>query len=235
MKTTLCYLCLGVGLIFSCTQNKKKQMLVTGKIKGLRKGTLYLQTFKNQSDTVMQVVDSVFLKGREEYQLKTFVQSPKMYTLSLGKNTDKSIEFFGENVAINIDADLKFFAVKNKIKAGALQAALEKYLAIVKKMNFRRLERIKQSIEARKAKKFQKADSLQSLINDFHKRKFLYTLNYAMTHPDTEVTPYIVLQNLQSLTIKYLDSINNNLNKKVQKSFYGKALQNFIQERKKGN
>lgn len=210
-------------------------MRVSGKIKGLRKGTLYLQTFQNEKDTVMSVVDSMVLKGKEHYTLQTFVKSPKIYKLSLGKNTEKNIVFFGENIPVFIDADLRFFATKNKIKAGKLQEDLENYNEIIKKMNFRRLQNIKKSIEAQKNKKFKKADSLKNLINGYHKRTFLYTLNFAITHPDTEITPYLVLKNLQNLSIKYLDSIQNNLKLKIQKSFYGKALKNFIEKRKNEN
>ena len=218
-----------VVFTISCKKEDYKGMLVTGTIKGLKKGTLYLLI---QKDSTLVAVDSIALKGNDQYRLKTFVKSPRIYVLSLDKDIEKSIRFFGENKHITINSTLKMFALKKKIQGSENQKNLEKYEKVLANMNFQRLKYIKASIEARKAKNFNKVDSIQINMDNLYKRRILYGINFAMHHRDSEVVPYIVLNNLQEITIKYLDSINNNLTERVRQSFYGKALQKFIKKRK---
>ena len=71
-------------------------MIVQGQIKGLKKGTLYLQKMK---DTLLVSVDSVALLGKDTFTLTDNVDSPVLYYLTFdGNTTDKRILFFGEKV-----------------------------------------------------------------------------------------------------------------------------------------
>ena len=76
-------------------------MIVTGQIKGLKKGKLYLQKMK---DTLLVTVDSIALIGTESFELKDFVDSPVLYYLTFdANNAEKSILFFGEKGTITIN------------------------------------------------------------------------------------------------------------------------------------
>ena len=59
MKRILFVLLLGM-VVFSCGKESENTMTVTGNIKGLKKGTLYLQQFK---DSTLTVLDSLEIKG----------------------------------------------------------------------------------------------------------------------------------------------------------------------------
>ena len=60
------------------------------------------------------------------------------------------------------------------------------------------------------------------------KRKYYYTTNFAVNHPDNEIAPYLALTELYDANITLLDTINNSLSKKVKQSTYGKKLEKFI-------
>jgi hypothetical protein len=65
------------------------------------------------------------------------------------------------------------------------------------------------------------------------KRKYLYAINFAVTHKDYEVAPYIALSEINDATIKYLDTIQKVMAPKVAKSKYGVMLTKYVAERKK--
>ena len=52
--------------ISACSSKKEGNMLVQGQIKGLKKGTLYLQKMK---DTLLVSVDSIHLLGKDTFVL----------------------------------------------------------------------------------------------------------------------------------------------------------------------
>ena len=92
----IAFLSLGLLVTF-CSTPAKKSMAVSGKVDGLRKGTLYLQKME---DTLLVTVDSIEIKGDDNFSLGDDLQSPEFYFLSLAKDdgdslTDK-ILFFGE-------------------------------------------------------------------------------------------------------------------------------------------
>ena len=66
-------------LIVACSQEKELgNMVVQGKIKGLKKGTLYLQKMR---DTVVVSVDSIRLFGEDTFTLTDNITSSEMYFL----------------------------------------------------------------------------------------------------------------------------------------------------------
>jgi hypothetical protein len=94
--------------IFACSK-KEGNMIVEGQIKGLKKGTLYLQKMK---DTSLVSVDSVKLLGTDTFRLSDQVDSPVMYYLTFdGNTTDKRILFFGEEGVITIKDHVEKFGI----------------------------------------------------------------------------------------------------------------------------
>ena len=67
------------------------------------------------------------------------------------------------------------------------------------------------------------------------KRKYLYTVNFAITNKEYEIAPYLAVSEIFDANIKYLDTIYTSLKPKVRKSKYGKALKDYIEERKETN
>lgn len=215
-------------LIISCGRDQS-DLIVKGSIKGLKKGTIYLQKV---SDTLLTSVDSVSIMGDSNFELHTKLETPEMYYLYLDKNdnVEERIEFFADKGITEIHTTLKNFVYDAKINGSEQQNILAEYNAMMSKFNDKSLELIKAKLEALKNKETERADSIQDLINNYDNTRFKYALNFGMNHLNSEVTPYIVLTDLYNANIKALDTIYNNLDQKVLESKYGKKLKTFIQE-----
>ncbi|NJN50217.1 MAG: DUF4369 domain-containing protein [Polaribacter sp.] len=118
MKHIFSYVLIG-ALVFACSNEPKKNMTVTGTIKGLKKGKLYLQ---KMNDTTLINVDSISLFDSNTFTLSDFVTSPVLYNLTFdGNSYNKSILFFGEAANITINDDLEKFGVDPKISGSKNQ------------------------------------------------------------------------------------------------------------------
>ena len=88
--------------ILACQPEKEKAtgdaMIVTGKIEGLRKGTLYLQKIE---DTLLVNVDSTLVKGSPNFEFKTLINTPEVFYLYLDKE-DGYRTFGGTGVGVRL-------------------------------------------------------------------------------------------------------------------------------------
>jgi len=214
----------------SCSSPVKKKMMVNGKIDGLRKGMLYLQKME---DTLLISVDSVEIKGDDNFTLGDDIESPEFYFLSLDKDdgdslTDK-ILFFGEAGEIKINTLLRTFSSSAEIEGSNNQLLWEEYESIMRKFNNQNLENFEAfmdkedgSTAEERAEKFEKAN--ESLL----KRKYLFALNFAMNNPEKEVAAYIGAYEVGGAIPLFLDSLYNNLSPSVKASKYGLAFKQQI-------
>jgi Domain of unknown function (DUF4369) len=214
----------GILLIYSCSKENTNTMYVRGNIKGLKKGTLYLQ---KQKDSLIVSVDSIHVIGTDEFLLTDEVTSPEMYFLTLG-NGNKKIAFFGEKDSINIFSRLDKFEEKAKITGSKNQELLNEYLDMKKKFNSKNLDLIKEEFEARKSGIQDSVEIVAKKLKSLNRRKYLYTTNFAVSHANYEVAPYIALTELENANIKLLDTVNSSLSSEIKKSKYGKQLDEFI-------
>lgn len=216
-------------IAFACSSKKEGNMIVKGQIKGLKKGTLYLQKMK---DTLIVSVDSVTLKGEDTFALTDNVESPVMYFLTFDgvKTKDKRIMFFGEKGEITINDNIEEFGFKPEIMGSKNQEVMKKFGKINKQFTLKRLDFIKQDIEARKTNDDERVKKLEDDYKKLVRRRFLFTTNFAIANADSEAAPYIALTELFDANIKLLDTINNSLSDKVKNSNYGKRLQKFVDE-----
>lgn len=202
-------------------------LTVKGQIKGLKKGTLYL---KKANDSAIVVVDSVSLKGNGNFEFKYPIQQPEMFYLNLDKNSaiDDNIAFFADKGITEINTTVKQFSYDAKIKGSKQQEVLEQYNAIIAKFNNKNLELIKANFDARKAEDTTLLAQQQTAFNNLTKRRYLYTVNFAINNKDSEVAPYLALSEIYDANITLLDTINKALTPKIKASLYGKKLQEFI-------
>ena len=99
MKKIIAVLTISI-LMVACSSKKDGNMIVEGNIKGLKKGTLYLQ---KMNDTAIVSIDSVKVLGDGNFRLTDNVDSPVMYYLTFdGNSNDKRILFFGNEGTITI-------------------------------------------------------------------------------------------------------------------------------------
>ena len=213
-------------LAFACSSKKEGNMIVKGQIKGLKKGTLYLQKMK---DTVLVSVDSIKLFGDDKFTLVDNVTSPEMYYITFDGNTiDKSLMFFGEKGEITINDKLEEFGFTPEIKGSKNQEVMDKFRDIDNRFKDQRLEFIQKNFEARQAKDEELLKKLETDYQKMLRRRFLFSTNFAIANADSEAAPYIALSELFNANIKLLDTINNSLTDKVKSSNYGKSLQKFV-------
>ena len=218
-------------VLFACSSKKEGNMVVQGQIKGLKKGTLYLQKMK---DTLLVSVDSVALLGKDTFKLTDNVDSPVLYYLTFdGNTTDKRILFFGEKGTITINDKVERFGYAPEITGSENQAILDKYNAISKKFQNQRLEFIKKDFDAKKAKDQDLIKKLEVDYNRLLRRRVLYTTNFAITNANYEAAPYIALTEMYNASIKMLDTVNFSLTPKVKRSLYGKRFQEYLDAVKK--
>ncbi len=212
-------------LIVACSKEKELgNMVVQGKIKGIKKGTLYL---KKMRDTLIVSVDSIRLFGKDSFTLSDNITSPEMYFLSLDQN-QSTLSFFGEEGTITINDQIEKFGVSPEIEGSNNQKILESYKEVAKKFQGKQLDLLAANMQAQKDRDLETSQSLRKQAEKQNLKKYIYTINFALNNTDTEAAAYITLTELVNANVKYLDSINNSLTKKVQQSLYGKKLAEFI-------
>ena len=225
MKKIIILLAISI-LVFACSSKKEGNMIVQGQIKGLKKGTLYLQKMK---DTLLVSVDSVNLLGSDKFTLTDNVESPVLYYLTFdGNTTDKRILFFGEKGTININDKVEQFGFNPEISGSKNQEILDKYNKIKRKFQGQRLEFIKKDFDAKKANNQALITQLENDYKKLTKRRVLFTTNFALTNSDSEVAPYIALTEMYDASLKMLDTVNSSLSDKVKSSDYGKRFQEYL-------
>ena len=209
-------------------------MHVSGRVDGLRKGTLFLQKVL---DSTLIDIDSIVINGNPEFNFKTKIESPEIYYLYLNKDDGDTINdrvmFFAEKGEITINTLLKTFESSAKGSGSENQELLQEYRKIARQFNAKNLDYIKAYINnAKSANDSRSSDSIQKEMDNLLKRRYLYALNFAITHGDNVIAPYIALTEVSDANIKYLDTVASKLTEEVKSSKYGKLLIDLIANRK---
>jgi hypothetical protein len=218
-------------LITSCGK-PEPNLTVTGTIKGLKKGTLYLQQLQ---DTILVVMDSVIYNGEDNYSLKSELEAPEILYLTLDKNAGDDIPriaFFAVPGIIEINTTLKYFEFDAKITGSPLQEKLNEFKGITSRFNDQNLELIVAKFDAQKSGDPAQIEKANQDSDNLLKRKYLYAINFAMNNKNSEIAPYITLSEIYNANVKYLDTIYNALPKDIASSKYGIELEKFIKQRK---
>ncbi|MEC4048545.1 DUF4369 domain-containing protein [Flavobacterium sp. SUN046] len=236
MRKTILTL-LTLVLLSSCSEKKStKNLEITGYIKGLKKGTLYIQRIK---DTTLVAIDTIKINGDSHFKSEMDIDSPEMLYLFIDRGVtnslDNNIPFFAEKGKINIETTLDFFTADSKITGSKNQELYEEYRKVVSRYVDRDLDLIKKKVQALNAGNTAELDRIDELQKDVVKSKYLYTTNFAVNHKDYEVAPYVTLAEIYDINLKYLDTIQKCMTPKVSKSLYGKKLNQYIAERRKLN
>lgn len=217
----------------SCGGDTENTMTVTGKIKGLKKGTLY---FQHVVDTALVSIDSLLIEGDGSFEFKTEIESPELFYLYLNKKDNNDINdrltFFGEPGIINITTNWNTFDLNAKINGSASHDKFEEYQKVMSEVNKRSLELMQTASNAENPLTAKALDSLELVNNKNIKRGYIYAINFAINNKDSYVAPYIALKEIPDANIKYLDSIAQVLTPDVAASKYGKELQEFLKEKK---
>ena len=219
--------------LVSCGGDTENTMTVTGNVKGLKKGTLYLQRI---ADTTLVTIDSLNIQGNGAFTFKTELESPEIFYLYLNKKDDNDFNdrliFFGEPGIITINTAWNTFDNKAKISGSATHKKLEEYRKVMSKFNTNNLEYMQAIYDPILGKDPLAMDSISKLSEKNLLRGYLFALNFALNNRDSYIAPYIALNEVPDANKKYLDSINNSLTHEVANSKYGKALKNYLENLK---
>ncbi|GIJ93037.1 DUF4369 domain-containing protein [Capnocytophaga stomatis] len=225
--------------LLSCSETADENtMIIEGNIEGLKKGKIYLQQYDGEK---LINLDSVEAKGDGKFTFRRTLETPEVFYIYLdldkkeGTDFGDRLRFFGEPTTIKINSKHDMFDVHAKIEGSESQKLLEEYNRNIRKFSNRNLELLEQQLNAIKDLNQKKADSINQLSEKNTLRRYLYTLNFAMTHPNSYVSPYIALADAPDANIKFLDSIHKVLSPEVASSKYGKELKKHIEEVKKEN
>jgi hypothetical protein len=204
-------------------------MLVNGKIDGLRKGKLYLQQFV---DSVFISIDSTEVNNEFEFSLSTSINEPDIYYLYLdkfdGDSLNDRIKFFGNSGEIVINSRLKTFDTNAEILGSDNQTLMEEYISIIRKFNFENLDLLEIYYDSQIKGDNKRFDSVNDAINNLIKRKYLYSLNFATTNADYEISPFIVTTEIPDANKELLKQVYDKFNDSIKVSKYGKLLMEII-------
>ncbi len=221
-------------LLISCaTPVKEGNLTITGNIKGLKKGTIFLQKIK---DTVLITIDSILVDGNAEFTFISQIEEPEIHYLYLdkedGKQYNDRIDFFAEPGEVMITTSVHDFEKDVRVVGGKNQTKYSEYKKILQRFNDRNLRLIKEDFEAGKQKDEEKLIENDKAYKNLLKQKYLYTINFAINNRKLEVAPYVTLNEVYDANIKLLDTVARSLSPKVKKSLYGKQLVNYVKDLK---
>ncbi|THV57737.1 DUF4369 domain-containing protein [Flagellimonas alvinocaridis] len=228
MKRLLFVLSLGM-LVLSCEKNTESTMTISGNVKGLKKGTLYLQQFK---DSTLVALDSLEIEGDGAFTFSEELESPDIFYLYLKKQDNNDINdritFFGEPGQITINTTWKTFDTDPKISGSASHDKFSEFNEMISKFNIRDIALAQQASLPEFQGDSTALDSLQKLADINLVRRYRYALNFGLNNGDSYATPYIMMAEASDANPKYLDSVYNALTPEVATSKYGKVFQDFL-------
>ena len=224
-----------IALLASCSKKETTDGLhLTGNIKGLKKGTLYIQRVV---DTSLVAIDSVKIDGNSTFERDIKLDSPEMLYLFLDRGVtnslDNNILFFAEPGNVNIETNLDNFIYGAKITGSKNQELFEEYKKINSRFNDENLSMVESKFNAIKRQDQKAVDSIDAKQQSNIKRKYLFATNFAINHKDHEIAPYIALAEIYDINVKFLDTIQKSMTPKVAQSLYGKKLTKYVSDIKK--
>lgn len=206
---------------------------ITGNIKGLSQGKLYLQRIQ---DSTFVTIDSIIINGDSKFESHINLDSPEMLYLNLDRGQTKSVDdnlyFFAEPGNIHIETTLQHFFSDAKITGSKNHDLWVKFDSINKRFNEENLKLITKRLRNEVKPNQATADSIEQAYQKLLKRKYRYTAHFAVSNANKEIAPYLALSEIADINTPYLDTIQKSMTPEVAKSKYGKMLNEYVKERK---
>ena len=222
-------------ILFSCS-NSENTMELSGNIKGLKKGMIYLQKLKDSS---LINLDSALIDGVSLFNFKEVIDEPEVLYLYLklkdGSLKDIRLPFFAEASEMNINTDLKNFVLGARITGSVNQNKVNEHQKIIDRFSDKNLELIEQHFKATQRSDDSLISEIETKQRNLISSKYLATVNFSIRNKHLEVAPYLMLNVVPNINEKYLDTVYQSLNPEIKDSKYGKTLGNLIKTRKTEN
>lgn len=220
-KTSL----ISIALFIICCNSDQNNMIVSGNVDGLRKGTIYLQ---KEIDSTIVSLDSLKIRGNSNFKLNTIIDEPDIFYLYLDKEDGDSlndiITFFGNKGEININTMLSTFDSSYEISGSKNSELLREYFSIIRKYNLQNLDLLEIFYNAQINDNQKRIDSVNERLENLIKRKYLYSLNFSITNSQNEISPYIAVSQIPDANKDLLRKVYDTLPENIKVSKYGKVL-----------
>ena len=124
-------------VLASCSNNEQsKDLTLTGTIKGLKSGTVYIQKYQ---DTSLVVLDSIKIDGNSTFESHLDLTEPEMLYIVLDRGItttiDNSLLIFAEPGKIDVQTDLKHFYANAKVTGSKNHELYVNYMKMNSKYN----------------------------------------------------------------------------------------------------
>lgn len=219
-------------LLVSCSGESPKDLIVEGRVEGLRKGTLYLQQVQ---DTALVTLDSMPVGDEGEFHLRGEIEDPDLFYLYLDKADNNAmndrIVFFAEPGKVRINTRWNAFEAEAEIEGTELQEQFREYRSNQSRYHIQELEVARAMTALSLPEDSTALDSLQKVSDRIALRSYLYALNFALNNRTSYLAPFVAYTEVSDANPKYLDSIYNALDPKVAGSKYGKKLKELLENR----
>jgi hypothetical protein len=225
-----------LAVVYSCNKEDHgdANLHLTGTVKGLSQGKIYIQRV---IDTTLVAMDTIVIKGKSDFESHLKIDSPEMLYLFLDRGQTNSIDnnlpFFAEPGNMRIETTNDEFFAKAQITGSKNHKLYEDFTKMKSRFTGQNAELIKKNLEGSMKGNVAQLDSVALEQEKLLKRRYLYTVNYALNHAKYDIGPYLALSEIYDANVKYLDTIAKAMSPQVAKSHYGKMLTKYVADRKK--
>ena len=224
-----------ISVIVACKQeeNTDTNVHISGNIKGLSQGKLFLQKLQDSS---LITIDSININGNSNFESHINLDSPEVLYLFLDrgqtKSIDNSLPFFAEPGQIKIETTLERFFADAKITGSKNHDLWVKFDSLNSKFRDQNLALMAKRLKNELKPNPSTTDSIENEYQKLLKRKYRYTAHFAVSNANKEIAPYLALSEIANINTAFLDTIQKSMTPEVAKSKYGKMLKEYIKERK---
>ncbi|MDG1573182.1 DUF4369 domain-containing protein [Robiginitalea sp. M366] len=223
--------CLAAVGIAACSGGADASVLeVHGEVKGLKKGKLLLQTVQDSS---LVTLDSMVVEGNGAFTLSSPVEGADLYYLYLDKADNNTLNdriiFFSGPGQVEIRTKWDAFEPAAEISGSPEQALFAEYRKTQSRFHVGQLELNQAALGLSMPEDSAAIDSIGRRSDMLVRRSYLYALNFAITHKDSYLAPFIAYSEVGDANPVYLDSVYRVLPDSVAGSKYGKKLAELLE------
>jgi hypothetical protein len=216
--------------LFACQHpSSNGSRSVTGRIIGLKKGTVYLNTVEENS---LKVLDSVTVKGNDNFHFDISAYSPQLMALSLKEKPGDYLIFFSDDTAMYIETELNRFGIAKKISGGRNYGKWLEYKEMLSQYNDKKLEVIEKQMNSYKQKDTSGIRKAENELLQLEKRMKMYALNFGNNNKNLPVGAYVAYIHLKD-NPRLLDTLFRNAGESFKQSVYGRKIRKILEKTQK--
>ena len=225
---------LAAATLAACSGGADQEVLeVEGRVEGLKKGRLLLQTVV---DAALVTLDSLEVDGSGDFRMQSPVEGADLYYLYLEKADNNTlndrIPFFSGPGKVNIQTEWDNFEGAAEVTGSAEHELYTTYRKTQSRFHVSQLELNQALLPLQMPQDSAAIDSIGRRSDMLVKRSYLYALNFALNNRGTYLAPYIAYSEVGDANPVYLDSVYRALPDSVAQSKYGRKLSELLQKSK---